>query len=93
MRGNLRIWGWGYGHRGGQALKPIELEGRRDCSEEKAKAIVSQLDPARHWWVWIPPMNVRKAISGGASGLREELRRTLGQGGETEESGEEAGET
>ena len=93
MHGNLRIWTWGYGHQGGQALKPVELEGKRNCTAEKARQIVGLLDPESFWWIWIPPMDVKKAFRGGSTELRNRLRRSLGDGGEGVESGGEDGES
>ena len=93
MKGNLRIWTWGYGQGGARNLRPVELEGMRDCTMEKAQTIISLLDPDRHWWIWIPPMDVKKAVRGGSTELRNRLRRSLGDGGEGVESGGEDGES
>ena len=75
MKGSLRIWTWGYPTPG--KLAPVELEGLQDCTLERAKEVTATLITCSHWWIWIPPMNPRKAWSGGSPSLKAALRRAL----------------
>ena len=52
MKGRLRIWGWEHPEQGGAGKVPMEMEGLRNCTWERAKGVLNQLDITEHYAEW-----------------------------------------